>query len=105
MPVHFYGFLPQNPHLFPFDPIPRVISAEDFSYLERGLKQRVDALNLFLSDVYGAKNIIKDGVVPEDFVYSSSGYLPDRQNRTGMDCSMPSPLFMYAVKELYVGFI
>ena len=42
--------------LFPFDPIPRVISAEDFSYLERGLKQRVDALNLFLSDVYGAKN-------------------------------------------------
>lgn len=59
MPVHFYGFLPQNPHLFPFDPIPRVISAEDFSYLERGLKQRVDALNLFLSDVYGAKNIIK----------------------------------------------
>lgn len=85
MPVHFYGFLPQNPHLFPFDPIPRVISAEDFSYLERGLKQRVDALNLFLSDVYGAKNIIKDGVVPEDFVYSSSGYLPDRQNRTGMD--------------------
>ena len=63
--------------LFPFDPIPRVISAEDFSYLERGLKQRVDALNLFLSDVYGAKNIIKDGVVPEDFVYSSSGYLPE----------------------------
>ena len=67
--------------LFPFDPIPRVISAEDFSYLERGLKQRVDALNLFLSDVYGAKNIIKDGVVPEDFVYSSSGYLPESVHR------------------------
>ncbi len=97
--------MPKNPHLFPFDPIPRVISAEDFSYLERGLKQRVDALNLFLSDVYGAKNIIKDGVVPEDFVYSSSGYLPDKQSRTGMDCSMPVLLFMYAVKELYVGFI
>lgn len=41
--------------LFPYDPIPRIISAEDFAYLERGLIQRVDALNRFLADVYGAK--------------------------------------------------
>ncbi|MGN1014646.1 MAG: circularly permuted type 2 ATP-grasp protein [Butyricicoccus sp.] len=63
--------------LFPYDPIPRVITAEDFSYLERGLAQRVDALNRFLADVYGPKQIIKDGVVPESFVFSSSGYLPE----------------------------
>ncbi len=62
--------------LFPFDPIPRIISAEDFDYLERGLRQRVDALNLFLADIYGRKSIIKDGIIPEDFVFSSSGYLP-----------------------------
>ena len=43
--------------LFPYDPIPRIISAEDFAYLERGLAQRVDALNRFLADVYGAKQI------------------------------------------------
>ena len=45
--------------------------------MEKGLIQRVDALNLFLKDVYGEKKIIKDGVIPEEFVFSSSGYLPE----------------------------
>ena len=61
--------------LFPYDPIPRIIGAEEFAYLERGLKQRVEALNLFLRDVYNEKKIIADGVVPGDFVYAASGYL------------------------------
>lgn len=61
--------------LFPFDPIPRVIERKDFDYLERGLKQRVHALNLFLMDIYHDKKIIADGVVPEDFVYAATGYL------------------------------
>ncbi len=63
--------------LFPFDAIPRIISKSDWDYLERGLKQRVDALNRFLLDIYSEKNIIKDGVLPEEFVISSSGYLPE----------------------------
>ncbi len=62
--------------LFPFDAIPRVITKQEFEVLDQGLRQRVDALNLFLRDVYGKKQIIKDGVIPEDFVYSSKGYLP-----------------------------
>lgn len=62
--------------LFPFDAIPRVIEAQEWAQLERGLSQRVRALNLFLRDVYGEKRIIADGVVPEDFVYRSPGYLP-----------------------------
>ena len=61
--------------LFPFDAIPRVIDAEEFDYLERGLKQRVMALNLFLKDIYGEKKIVKDNVIPEDFIFASSGYL------------------------------
>ena len=61
--------------LFPFDPIPRVITKEEFSVLEKGLAQRVDALNRFLADIYGEKRIVKDGVVPEEFVFASSGYL------------------------------
>jgi len=61
--------------LFPFDCIPRIISKEDFDYLNKGLIQRVDALNAFLLDIYTDKKIIKDGVIPEEFVYSSSGYL------------------------------
>lgn len=61
--------------LFPFDTIPRVIDQEAFAYLDRGLKQRVTALNCFIKDIYGEKKIIKDHVIPEEFVYISSGYL------------------------------
>ncbi|MCD7716715.1 MAG: circularly permuted type 2 ATP-grasp protein [Lachnospiraceae bacterium] len=61
--------------LFPFDAIPRVIEAEEFEYLEKGLKQRVTALNLFIKDVYSEKKIIRDKIVPEEFIYASSGYL------------------------------
>ena len=61
--------------LFPFDAIPRVIEKADFEYLERGLKQRVIALNLFIRDIYGEKKIVRDKVVPEEFIYASGGYL------------------------------
>ena len=61
--------------LFPFDAIPRIIEADEFAYLEKGLKQRVVALNLFLKDIYSDKKIVKDGVVPEDFIFASSGYM------------------------------
>ena len=61
--------------LFPFDAIPRVIEHDEFEYLEKGLKQRVTALNLFLKDIYSGKKIVKDGVVPEDFIFASSGYM------------------------------
>ena len=62
--------------LFPFDPIPRVIGHEEFTFLEKGLRQRVDALNCFLRDIYGKKQILKDGVIPEEFVFSAKGHLP-----------------------------
>ena len=68
--------------LFPFDAIPRVITHDDFQQLEKGLIQRVDALNLFLNDIYSEKKIIKDGVIPEEFVFISSGYLPQCEGIT-----------------------
>ena len=64
-----------NEQLFPFDPIPRVIPKKDFAYLEKGLIQRVDALNLFIDDIYTDKRIISDGAIPEEFIYNSPGYL------------------------------
>lgn len=64
-----------NEQIFPFDPIPRIITHKDWIEIEAGLVQRVKALNLFLSDIYGAKEIVKQGIIPEEFVYSSSGYL------------------------------
>lgn len=68
--------------LFPYDPVPRIISRKEFDYLETGLRQRVDALNAFLFDIYHDKSIIKDGIIPEDFVYSSKGYLPECEGIT-----------------------
>ncbi|MCD8345331.1 MAG: circularly permuted type 2 ATP-grasp protein [Oscillospiraceae bacterium] len=68
--------------LFPFDAIPRIITRSDFSDMEKGLIQRVDALNLFLKDIYSEKKIIRDGVIPADFVYISKGYLPQCEGVT-----------------------
>lgn len=62
--------------LFPYDPIPRVIASDEYDELERGLKQRVNALNAYLKDIYSEKRIVVDGVVPEEYVYTSAGYLP-----------------------------
>ncbi|MGN0794489.1 MAG: circularly permuted type 2 ATP-grasp protein [Aristaeellaceae bacterium] len=68
--------------LFPFDAIPRVIPKDEFAWLERGLKQRVKALNCFIGDIYGKKQIIRDGVVPPEFTLASSGYLPQCEGLT-----------------------
>lgn len=63
--------------LFPFDAIPRVITAAEFAEIEKGLVQRVTALNMFLYDIYHDQHIIKDKVIPKEFVFSSKGYLPE----------------------------
>src|SRR5438128_11935466 len=61
--------------VFPFDIIPRVISAATWRRLEAGLKQRLSALNLFLEDVYGRKLILQQRVVPPEIVLTSRQYL------------------------------
>lgn len=71
-----------NEQLFPFDAIPRQISAEEWIMLEAGLVQRVKALNAFLYDIYHDKKIVKDGVVPKEFTYESKGYMPECEGIT-----------------------
>ena len=66
-----------NEQLFPFDSIPRSITKDDWDYLEKGLIQRVNALNRFLYDLYHEKKIVEDGIIPAEFIYSSKGYLPE----------------------------
>jgi uncharacterized circularly permuted ATP-grasp superfamily protein len=61
--------------VFPFDIIPRVISAQTWRHLEAGLKQRLAALNLFLDDVYGRKLILKQRAIPPEIVLTSPQYL------------------------------
>ncbi len=61
--------------VFPFDIIPRVISASEWASLEAGLKQRIRALNLFLDDIYNEQRIVKDGIVPANIIESATGFL------------------------------
>jgi uncharacterized circularly permuted ATP-grasp superfamily protein len=61
--------------IFPFDIIPRIITAAEWSFVEKGIKQRLTALNLFLKDVYHNQFIIKDGIVPIDVIYSCPHFL------------------------------
>lgn len=62
--------------IFPFDIIPRIVSADEWAVLERGLKQRICALNQFLADVYGDQKIIHDGIIPRELIESASGFHP-----------------------------
>jgi uncharacterized circularly permuted ATP-grasp superfamily protein len=69
-----YGDSAGTEKIFPFDLMPRIISAKEWEYLERGLIQRITALNLFLHDIYHEQRILKDGVVPSYFVLSAKHF-------------------------------
>ena len=68
--------------IFPFDLIPRPVAAAEWTVMEAGLVQRIQALNLFLHDVYHDRRIIREGVIPEELVLKSKGY---RQEMVGFD--------------------
>lgn len=70
-----YGAAEGTERIMPFDILPRVIPAQEWQALERGLKQRIAALNTFIADVYSDQKIIKDGVIPRELIESSKGYL------------------------------
>ena len=77
-----YGEDSGTERLIPFDIVPRIIPAAEWRTLERGLKQRVQALNLFLHDIYHDQNILKAGVVPAERVLSNTQY---RREMHGID--------------------
>ena len=62
--------------ILPFDPLPRLILAPDWDRLERGLRQRIEAIDRFLGDVYSKQHILNDGVIPREDVESSQGWRP-----------------------------
>ncbi len=60
--------------VWPFDILPRIIPAAEWNQIESGLKQRIQALNLFLKDLYHGQRILKDGVVPPELIYRGQGF-------------------------------
>ncbi|PLX93210.1 MAG: hypothetical protein C0621_08085 [Desulfuromonas sp.] len=69
-----YGDSSGTERIFPFDIVPRIVQGDEWAIMEKGLKQRVHALNLFIHDVYNEQKIIKDKVIPEELIYSADGY-------------------------------
>src|SRR2546425_11405711 len=60
--------------IFPFDLVPRILPTAEWSRIERGLKQRITALNHFIDDLYHEQKILKDGVLPAEIVLSSQAF-------------------------------
>jgi len=63
--------------IFPFDVMPRIISSTEWQHIERGLKQRITALNEFLRDIYGGQSILNDGVIPRELILSGKNFLKE----------------------------
>ncbi len=75
-----YGDAEAEERIIPVDPIPRVITAEDWQVLSEGLEQRVRALNNFLVDIYGPASIVRDGVIPADMILECPQFRPEMRD-------------------------
>ncbi|MYN17615.1 circularly permuted type 2 ATP-grasp protein [Rugamonas sp. FT107W] len=74
-----YGDDAGTERLIPFDTIPRIIPAGEWKQLQTGLVQRVQALNMFIHDIYHDQNIIKAGIIPAEQIYKNAQYRPEMQ--------------------------
>jgi uncharacterized circularly permuted ATP-grasp superfamily protein len=71
-----YGDSAGTERIFPFDLIPRIVRAEEWEWIERGLKQRIHALNEFIDDIYHDQKILKDNVIPREVIHSATSFRP-----------------------------
>jgi uncharacterized circularly permuted ATP-grasp superfamily protein len=72
-----YGEAQSEERLIPFDVIPRILTGGEWRFLENGLTQRVHALNAFLKDVYGPREILRAGILPDDLIFHNSAFRPE----------------------------
>ena len=72
-----YGNEESTEKIFPFDMVPRIITAKEWAHLEKGLIQRLTALNLFLHDIYHDQKIVKDGIIPLEVIMSGKHFRPE----------------------------
>ncbi|TAD87513.1 MAG: circularly permuted type 2 ATP-grasp protein, partial [Bacteroidetes bacterium] len=76
--------------IFPFDIIPRIITAAEWNHIEAGIKQRLKALNLFLKDVYNEQQIIKDGIIPASLIATCPHFL-----REAVGIKVPHDIYVH----------
>lgn len=75
-----YGAESSTERIIPTDLLPRIIPAQEWARIESGLVQRLQALNMFLADIYGAQKILMDGVVPRELILCAPSYRREMQN-------------------------
>ena len=85
-----YGDSRGTERIFPFDLVPRIIPAKEWEHIERGLVQRITALNLFLHDIYHEQRIVKDGVVPEHYILSGKHF-----RREFVNFAVPKDIYIH----------
>src|ERR1700723_3066417 len=78
-----YGDAEAQERLIPFDVIPRILAASEWQILQRGLEQRVKAINAYIKDVYSRREILKAGIVPEDLVFQNPVVRPEMNGMKG----------------------
>ncbi|OYU48424.1 MAG: hypothetical protein CFE31_12420 [Rhizobiales bacterium PAR1] len=72
-----YGDEQGAERIIPFDILPRILSGQEWAKLSEGLEQRVKAINAFIGDVYGARECVRAGIVPEDLILSNPAFRPE----------------------------
>ncbi|MGE0564915.1 MAG: circularly permuted type 2 ATP-grasp protein [Pseudolabrys sp.] len=72
-----YGEAESTERLIPFDVLPRIITSTEWKLIQRGLEQRIRALNAYIKDIYGKREILRAGVVPEDLVFQNPVFRPE----------------------------
>ncbi|CAA7615982.1 circularly permuted type 2 ATP-grasp protein [Magnetospirillum sp. UT-4] len=95
-----YGDQEGTERLIPFDPIPRIISAEEWQRVHNGCIQRVKALNAFIHDIYHDQEILKAGIVPREQVLGNDSYRPEMQ---GLDVARNVYVHIAGVDVVRVG--
>jgi uncharacterized circularly permuted ATP-grasp superfamily protein len=76
-----YGDKDAEERIIPFDIIPRILTSAEWKLLRRGLEQRVKALNLYIGDVYGGREALRAGIIPEDLVFGNPVFRPEMAGR------------------------
>ena len=93
-----YGHESGTEKICPFDLLPRIVNGNEWDEIEKGLKQRIEALNLFVDDVYNDQKIIRDGIVPESLLKSSKTY---RQQMEGFHAPQGAWCHISGVDVIY----
>jgi uncharacterized circularly permuted ATP-grasp superfamily protein len=104
-----YGEAEAQERLIPFDVLPRILTSGEWDIVRRGLEQRVKALNLYTHDIYGRREILKAGVVPEDLVFQNPVFRPEMNGQkvphdiyvhvTGIDIVRVGPETFYVLED------